>query len=122
MDDQKNSVCGLGFWEYRRLGEGEESASCRLESVIMERNCDKLSVSLEGSRWHTRVHLLLCCVLYSSQVIGRHPLRLILQGHLDTILNSEGERQADLVAKALRDVPFDVCYSSDPKLATVTAK
>jgi len=46
----------------------------------------------------------------------------IIQGHLDTILNSEGERQADLVAKALRDIPFDVAYSSNLKRATDTAK
>jgi probable phosphoglycerate mutase len=46
----------------------------------------------------------------------------IIQGQLDTILNSEGERQADLVAKALKDVPFDVAYSSNLKRATDTAK
>ena len=46
----------------------------------------------------------------------------IIQGHLDTILNSEGERQADLVAKALKDIPFDVAYSSNLKRATETAK
>jgi hypothetical protein len=46
----------------------------------------------------------------------------IIQGHLDTILNSEGERQADLLAKALKDIPFDVAYSSDLKRATDTAK
>jgi broad specificity phosphatase PhoE len=46
----------------------------------------------------------------------------IIQGHLDTILNSEGKRQADLVAKALKDIPFDVCYSSDLQRATGTAE
>jgi len=46
----------------------------------------------------------------------------IIQGQLDTQLNSEGEKQADLVAKALRDVPFDICYSSDLKRATSTAE
>jgi len=46
----------------------------------------------------------------------------IIQGHLDTILNSEGERQADLVAIALKDIPFDAAYSSDLKRATDTAK
>ena len=45
----------------------------------------------------------------------------IIQGQLDTILNSEGERQADLVAKALKDIPFNVCYSSDLQRATATA-
>jgi probable phosphoglycerate mutase len=46
----------------------------------------------------------------------------IIQGHLDTILNYEGERQADLVATALKDIPFDVAYSSNLKRATDTAK
>ena len=46
----------------------------------------------------------------------------IIQGQLDTILNSEGEQQADLVAKALKDIPFDVAYSSNLKRATDTAK
>ena len=46
----------------------------------------------------------------------------IVQGHLDTRLNSEGERQSDLVAKALKDVPFDTCYSSDLQRAVETAK
>ncbi|KAI9466368.1 histidine phosphatase superfamily [Lactarius psammicola] len=46
----------------------------------------------------------------------------IIQGHLDTQLNSEGEKQADLVAKALRDIPFDVCYSSDLRRAASTAE
>jgi len=46
----------------------------------------------------------------------------IVQGHLDTSLNSEGERQSDLLAKALKDVPFDACYSSDLRRAVETAK
>ena len=46
----------------------------------------------------------------------------IIQGHLDTILNSEGERQADLVAKALKNIPFNIVYSSDLKRAMGTAK
>ena len=46
----------------------------------------------------------------------------IVQGHLDTSLNSEGERQSDLLAKALKDVPFDACYSSDLQRAVETAK
>ena len=46
----------------------------------------------------------------------------IIQGQLDTPLNSEGEKQADLVGKALRDIPFDICYSSDLKRAVNTAE
>jgi len=46
----------------------------------------------------------------------------IIQGHLDTALNLEGERQADLVAKALKDIPFDACYASDLRRAVDTAK
>ncbi len=46
----------------------------------------------------------------------------IIQGQLDTPLNSEGEKQANLVAKALRDIPFDVCYSSDLSRAASTAE
>ena len=46
----------------------------------------------------------------------------IIQGQLDTELNLEGEKQADLVAKALRNIPFDVCYSSDLKRAASTAE
>ncbi|KAI9450259.1 histidine phosphatase superfamily [Russula earlei] len=40
----------------------------------------------------------------------------IIQGQLDMALNAEGEKQADLVAKALKDVPFDACYFSDLRL------
>jgi 2,3-bisphosphoglycerate-dependent phosphoglycerate mutase len=46
----------------------------------------------------------------------------IIQGQLDTQLNSEGEKQADLAAKALKDVPFDICYSSDLRRAVNTAE
>jgi probable phosphoglycerate mutase len=46
----------------------------------------------------------------------------IIQGQLDTQLNLEGEKQADLVAKALRDIPFDVCYSSDLRRTACTAE
>jgi len=51
-----------------------------------------------------------------------HNKQKIIQGHLDIILNSEGERQADLVATALKDIPFDVAYSSNLMRATDTAK
>jgi len=46
----------------------------------------------------------------------------IVQGQLDTSLNAEGERQSDLLAKALKDVLFDACYSSDLRRAVETAK
>ena len=46
----------------------------------------------------------------------------IMQGQLDTQLDLEGEKQADLVAKALREIPFDVCYSSDLRRAVSTAE
>ena len=46
----------------------------------------------------------------------------IIQGHLDTLLNSEGKSQANVVASALKDVPFDACYSSDLRRAADTAK
>jgi probable phosphoglycerate mutase len=46
----------------------------------------------------------------------------IVQGQLDTPLNSEGEKQADLVGSALKHVPFDTCYSSDLVRAADTAK
>jgi probable phosphoglycerate mutase len=45
----------------------------------------------------------------------------IIQGHLDTLLNPEGERQAGLVAEALKAIPFDACYSSDLRRAADTA-
>ncbi len=46
----------------------------------------------------------------------------IVQGHLDTPLNSEGEKQADLVGRALKHVLFNTCYSSNLVHAVDTAK
>lgn len=37
----------------------------------------------------------------------------IIQGQLDTKLNATGVKQAQIVAKALRDIPFDAIYCSD---------
>lgn len=37
----------------------------------------------------------------------------IIQGQQDTLLNSLGLKQAELVGNALRSIPFDVAYSSD---------
>jgi len=64
---------------------------------------------------------------HTSVYIVRHArteenAQRIIQGHLDTSLNSDGEREADIVAKALKHIPFDACYSSDLQRATGTAK
>jgi bisphosphoglycerate-dependent phosphoglycerate mutase len=37
----------------------------------------------------------------------------IIQGQLDTDLNLEGMRQVEVAAKGLKDIPFDVAYTSD---------
>ena len=37
----------------------------------------------------------------------------IIQGHLDTHLNEAGLAQAELVASALKDVAFDIAFTSD---------
>ena len=37
----------------------------------------------------------------------------IMQGQLDTILNSSGLAQAELVANALQNVKFDLAFCSD---------
>jgi 2,3-bisphosphoglycerate-dependent phosphoglycerate mutase len=41
----------------------------------------------------------------------------IIQGQLDTSLNSLGRKQARLVGDALKEIPFDAAYSSDLKRA-----
>ncbi|GLB34724.1 putative calcium proton exchanger [Lyophyllum shimeji] len=46
----------------------------------------------------------------------------IIQGQLDTRLNSMGLRQARLVGEALRSVPFEIAFSSDLTRATTTAE
>lgn len=43
----------------------------------------------------------------------------ILQGQLDTQLNATGLAQAQEVALALKDTPFDVAYTSDLMRASV---
>ncbi|TFK42375.1 phosphoglycerate mutase-like protein [Crucibulum laeve] len=45
----------------------------------------------------------------------------IIQGQLDTPLNEAGEKQARLVGEALREVPFDLAFSSDLSRAAKTA-
>jgi len=45
-----------------------------------------------------------------------------LQGHLDTPLNAEGERQAAALAQALRDEPLDAIVASDLQRAWQTAQ
>ena len=37
----------------------------------------------------------------------------IVQGQMDTLMNEVGIEQVNLVAAALRAIPFDVAYSSD---------
>ena len=41
----------------------------------------------------------------------------IIQGQLDTELNDTGRRQANLVARALQEIPFDFAHTSDLKRA-----
>ncbi len=45
-----------------------------------------------------------------------------MQGHLDVPLSDLGRKQADMVAWALKDVPFDAVYSSDLSRARQTAE
>jgi probable phosphoglycerate mutase len=45
-----------------------------------------------------------------------------LQGHLDSPLTENGIQQANLLAEALKNKPFDFCYSSDLRRASNTAK
>jgi len=94
----------------RVINIGAYLISCPLQSH--RRHAQAMSTD---THTHTRIYL----VRHGQTEENK---RLIIQGHLDTILNSEGEKQADLVGKALKDVPFDVCYSSNLKRATVTAK
>ncbi|KAL0946555.1 hypothetical protein HGRIS_012760 [Hohenbuehelia grisea] len=46
----------------------------------------------------------------------------VIQGHLDTSLNAVGRSQAELVAFALQQIPFDYAYSSDLSRAASTAE
>ena len=57
------------LWEYGWLGQGEESASCRLEFTIIERNWDTLSKSLEENRWHIEYSpfAMLCTLFWASK-------------------------------------------------------
>lgn len=50
-----------------------------------------------------------------------HNVKKILQGHLNTDLNSEGHQQAVKLAAALRSFPFERIYSSDLKRCQDTA-
>ncbi|KAF8559716.1 phosphoglycerate mutase-like protein [Imleria badia] len=45
-----------------------------------------------------------------------------IQGHLDVPLNETGSKQAMLVAKALKDIPFVKAFSSDLQRASKTAE
>ncbi|TDL24966.1 phosphoglycerate mutase-like protein [Rickenella mellea] len=46
----------------------------------------------------------------------------IIQGQLDTTLNESGVIQAQVVAEALRDIPFTAAFSSDLQRAAKTAE
>jgi hypothetical protein len=74
------------FWEYGRLGQGEESASCRLESMIIERNWDTSSKSLKRTRWRIEYSpfVILCTLFFASKrvisagvVVRGRPVSLI---------------------------------------------
>jgi len=70
MPEKPQLLEGLhDFWEDRRLGEREDSATRGFESLILERNCVKMFNGLEALRT-PRTHLSLCCVLYSFPVNG----------------------------------------------------
>ena len=60
---------GQRLWEHGRPGEGEESAPCGLEPVIIERNCDKLSKSLKGAQWHIACSpfFMFCTLCFASK-------------------------------------------------------
>ncbi|KIY71066.1 phosphoglycerate mutase-like protein [Cylindrobasidium torrendii FP15055 ss-10] len=46
----------------------------------------------------------------------------IVQGQLDTALNEQGLNQAKILGLALKDIPFDLGYSSDLSRASKTAE
>jgi hypothetical protein len=53
------------LWQYGRLGQGEVSVSCRLESMVIECNWDTLSESLEEIRWHIEYSpFVMLCTLF----------------------------------------------------------
>lgn len=55
-----------------------------------------------------------------GQTVENH--EQIIQGQLDGKLSSEGIEQAEKVAEALKDIAFDVIYSSDLGRATETTR
>jgi len=66
---------------------------------------------------------LISCPLQSHR---RHAQAMSTDTHTHTriylVRHGQTEENKRLVGKALKDVPFDVCYSSNLKRATVTAK
>ncbi len=51
-----------------------------------------------------------------------HNINKIIQGHLNTPLNSNGIIQAQKIANRLKDINFDIIYSSDLSRAKTTAE
>jgi hypothetical protein len=110
----------LMFYNVRFLAKAKDSSSidhtCRWRLIFLSSTLTPPPMSTDTIRVsQTRVYI----VRHGETEENKQK---IIQGHLDTILNSEGERQADLVAKALKDISFDVAYSSNLKRATDTAK
>ncbi len=48
--------------------------------------------------------------------------KLLFQGHTDTLLNQRGKKQAQYIADELKEINFDIMYSSDLKRAYKTAQ
>jgi broad specificity phosphatase PhoE len=48
--------------------------------------------------------------------------KLLFQGHTDTFLNKKGEKQAEYIAYELKNIKFDIIFSSDLKRAYKTAQ
>ena len=62
------------LWKHRRLGESEESASCGIESVIVERDCPskKDGMSQQKNNTVTARHgftplVMLCTLFFASK-------------------------------------------------------
>lgn len=45
----------------------------------------------------------------------------VMQGHLDTRLNDTGIKQAHLAGQALKDIQFDIAFTSDLERASLVS-